>query len=390
MAGAALELEADLAAAAVLKGESFRVSLPDASRAPACWNIAGHYYVPYLVFLNAGVDTAIAQRIALWCWLPDQVEEFDAKHIGLNWAGNLFADLPLVNKVTSPQWRNAQRVYAKYDTATYASESQYVRAVHEGLHVFTGGSAETEAARRARIFSDGRHLKLLYRAIALHPYGDCFSHRRLGTRSSTLWGYTLGVLPTGHAVDGEASDDIWNEGRWAHFCAYVRGLGRIANAYNGRAEGIVPLDELVAALSPMISGAPRVMDNANRDVTRPQVVDWSKIRRPAIDLAAKDVRRDEAGCSDHMRLVASRLIGAPMIGGHPNYRIVPWSEYYKRYRSMITLDSGESDGEKVFYLIQKYAVGWSGMAIGVPLEPVQKGMYAASQGMRQLMRGLAR
>lgn len=354
-----LEVEADLAAIAVVSGNQFRVAVADARKEPACWNLAGHYFLPQLMFLNAGVNPGLAQRIALWCWLPDQVEQLDAKNVAFDWL-----------KPWATQFRETQRDFRRFDTATHCSERQYVEAVHAGLHVFTGGDGNAEAERRGRIFREGGHLSLLYRAMALHAFGDCFSHRHLNVsqNSNQLWGPIL-TLPTGHALDGEAADEIWHPGKWAVVCAYIRGLGRLANAYNGRSDGIVPLDEIVAALTPMLQGAPMVMDRDDKQKTWMAVVpDWSKISARARNLASMTgVSRDEAGCATHIQKVAAQLVGVHMTPMNANFPIAPWSEYYKRYRTMITRDAGEADGDRVFYMIQKYALEWSGIAVGRPL-----------------------
>ncbi len=414
----ALEAEADLAASSVMHGVPFRVSLADETGAPACWNLAGHYFLPYLMFLNFGVDPDLARRIALWCWLPDQVEEFDAAHVGFNWV----RDIPILSDPFSPQWRETQDNYRKYEAealaaggeagqgqplvyrrptapvaSSYASESQYVRSVHSGLHVLDGERAADEARRRAGDFTNSAHLPILFRAIILHAYGDCFSHAKMGIDNDELWGPTVLGVPVGHGIDGHESDDIWNERRWAPFCAYARGVGALANDYAG-GKGIAPLDDIVAALSPMTRGAPAVIDRDNEklkaaaaalgspwtDLTWPAVVpDWSKISPKARSLArATGVRLDEDGCATHMRNVAAQLLGRPMDGTHPKFPPAPWKEYYKRYSSMINMDAGDTDGERIFYKIQKCSVEWSRMAIGrsfadVFPKPVSAGPPAA-------------
>jgi hypothetical protein len=339
-----LESEANAAAEAVLHGSPFRVALSDARGEPACWNIAGHYYIPYLMFLNAGVSRTDAQRIALWCWLPDQVSEFDATGV-LN---------PFIGGSA--------------------------RAVQAGLHVLSGGDGELEAKKRANHFRD-KSLSLFYRALALHPFGDCFSHRKfrgiVNADDTVLWG---DIPFIGHAIDGHASDDLWNEGRWAVVCAYIRSLGRLANEYQGT-QGKVPLDDIVAALSPILRGAPRVQNRAAQKVatasaaigsvvaadepeTWPHVVpDWSKICATARKLAQANVRLDEGGCGTHINHVAQQLLQVGESPMNANWEPVEWSEYCKRYRSMIMMDAGTNNLDEVFDQIQLCAAKWSGTAL---------------------------
>jgi len=381
-----LEAEANAAAEAVLHRSPFRVALSDTRGEPACWNVAGHYYITYLMFLNAKVNPAEAHRIALWCWLPDQVKEFEAETLGYNlW------------KPGNDDWEKARDNLAKYEGATWANEKQYVTAVHAGLHALTGTDGELEARKRADHFRD-KNQKILYRALALHPFGDCYAHRQFrGTFNvdqNKLWDSTTFGLSIGHGIDGHESDDLWNENRWAAVCAYIRSLGRLANEYQGT-QGKAPLDDIVAALSPILRGAPRVHNRdyvpnrvaqkletaaaamgsvvpANEPETWPHVVfDWSKICATARKLAQANVSLDEDGCAKHIRNVAQQLVGAPMEAMHPKFEPVEWSEYSKRYPnpSLIVIDAGTSNLDEVFHQIQICAARWSGTPLASTHRP---------------------
>jgi hypothetical protein len=364
-----LEAEANAAAEAVLHDSPFRVALSDARGEPACWDLAGHYFIPYLMFLNAGVDRNLAQRIALWCWLPDQVKEFDAYTLGVN----------LWNPFNS-DWEKARDNMAKYEGKTWLDEKQYVMAVHAGLHALNGEDGELEAAKRAKDFRDNNPL-IMYRALALHPFGDCYAHRKFrgvfNADPNVTWGTTTFGLSVGHGVDGEASDHLWDENRWAVVCAYIRCLGRLANEYQGT-EGIASLDDIVAALSPILRCSDRVQVRAAQQLatasaalgvvapeTWPRVVpDWSKISATARHLATANVRPDEDGCAEHILNVAQQLVHVDDIGYmHPKFEPVEWSEYFKRYRSMIIMDAGTSDPDEVFHKILQCVARWSGSAL---------------------------
>lgn len=385
-----LEREADLAAEAALAGARFEVRLADPYGAPATWNLAGHYFITYLMFLNAGVEAKAAQRIALWCWLPDQVQEFDAAHVGFNWVKNIVLDVPVISLVSQPQWRDVQDNFKKYEpegdtpagqpgankvvqrrvvptnAQTHLEESQYVRAVHSGLHVLNGENGAQEAKRRATQFLTGGHLPPLFRALSLHAFGDCFSHTRIsGIDSDTLWGPTVLGLPVGHGLDGHASDDLWNEQRWANVCAYIRALGKTANEYN-RSNGIVPLDDIVAALSPILQGPATVMDLKDAKQTWKAVVpDWSKISDKAKTLARTTATlRSEDACATHIRNVSAQLVGKQMSPPEFFDEPAPWRRYFDRYSADVTQDAGDRDGQRVFYKIQKCAAEWSGNPLG--------------------------
>jgi hypothetical protein len=358
-----LEAEANAAAAAVLQGSPFRVGLSDARGEPACWNLAGHYFITYLMFLNAKVDPDKAQRIALWCWLPDHVKEFHAETIGWNlWKPN-------------SDWEKARDNLAKYEKgATWLDEKQYVTAIHAGLHSLNGGDGVLEAQKRANDFRDTNLPEIIYRALALHPFGDCYSHRKFrGTFNADpteLWDKTTFRLSIGHGLDGHESDDLWDEGRWAVVCAYIRGLGRLANEYKGckDPDPEARLNDIVAALSPMLRGAPTVQNpepqSADEPKTWPHVVpDWRKISEPARKLAKEKVSPDEYSCIRHIRKVAEQLVQVDMGNKFVHSDPIEWSQYCDRYRDSIIADAGTDDFGDVFHQIQLCAAKWSGTVL---------------------------
>ena len=345
-----IEQEADAAADAVMRGEGFDCRLADASGLPACWDLAGHYYTTYLALLNARVDKATAERLALWCWLPDQVEEFEAVYVGEHYF------------IHSAGWHHSKDIYEKYDPSVYLNEFQYVAAIQRGFHVLTGGSsAEMTEECGKRFVNANDSVKLLYRGIMLHAYGDCFAHREFGDASS-LYGKTA---PIGHGLVGHAPDNIWDERRGKIYVDYVRGLCQLASDYSHK-PGIVSTDELVAALSGMV-----VFDTAERD--KFLGLSWEKTSAKARTLA-QNAPRSEKGCCDHIRRVATELVGIPMSSRHPSEEPVPWEDYYNRLKSWIIQDSeGKDDREDIFLQILIKAIGWSRVSL------LRKGQNPATQ-----------
>ena len=358
---AEIEADADLAAEAVMAGRVHHSGVADCSGQPALWDITGHFYTPYLVFMNHGMESDAARRLALWCWLPDQVQEFDAAYVGKR-----------NYKPWNYDWHDADKIYRKYENgAGYESERQFVTAVQSGLHVLTGGPSEPETSKRTGIFVKGDHLKLLYRGIALHPLGDCYAHRHFEDDGKDLHG-DVAWLKLGHALDWTHPDEIWDPRRPGIYIRYVRDLSAIAAAYTRRPEGIVKTDELIAALSAMLRGTPTVKDGG---VTRKAVVsDWSKIALRAKQLSEETVPETEEGCAAHVRWVATKLLGKQIKNDEHSDRreSIPWKEYWAIRSTELSQDSGGvTDSEVLFHRIQRQAVEWAGLNLPPP-PPVSK------------------
>src|SRR5258708_18677423 len=134
-----LEIEADIAADKVLMDQQYVCRTADSSGLPACWDIAGHFYTPYLIFLNAGVDPEEARGLARSCWLPDQVSEFDAKTIaihsfGIRWNGaDEFHDR-----------KNYRDMFESRGPESFRNQEHYVTVVDKDLHVLRRETAITE------------------------------------------------------------------------------------------------------------------------------------------------------------------------------------------------------------------------------------------------------
>jgi hypothetical protein len=88
------------------------------------------------------------------------------------------------------------------------------RPIQAGLHALTGGDSATERDFRYRI---SEHLRIgdLDYGMSLHPFGDAYSHERIG-------GTTMYSFPNGHAVDGHKPDEIARRG--SQYREYVLSL----------------------------------------------------------------------------------------------------------------------------------------------------------------------
>jgi hypothetical protein len=205
------EAEADRAARAALAGRRFVPRRRLDPRDPACWAEAGHYYTAYLVHLAAGVESDAAFRSAFFCQLPDELAELDAVAAGV---------------------RNGSRLYGRYVGGLgpfveiapgYFGDDQ---AVQKGLHALTGTDAETASAKHAAILLSSKvpPASLDY-GLALHAFGDTFSHRDGDKTYPPM---------IGHAGDMH-EPDLFGPHRAALYERYVRLLYRVAiRKFGGR------------------------------------------------------------------------------------------------------------------------------------------------------------
>jgi hypothetical protein len=374
-----VEIEADLAAAVLLRGGRFNCAISDDRGLPACWDVAGHYYTPYLMFLNAGVDPEVAQRLALWCWMPDQVSEFDAFDCLVTKTRRH------KNDADSPQDHsdNVEDIFAECELKANKNDGrlaleyrthQYHRVVQRGFHVLTGGSSLPETQRRKEIIEKmNATTPLLFRGLALHALGDCFAHRQLSIGASgpigryfTEGSDTLYSTPFGHARDGHDVDHIFHSSRGLIYMAYVRALDELACKYNNKepGKGIVGINDMMVALSAMIQGVSMTDDHGKR--RKYFGFSYSEIKPAAITLGEAKLPISEDQCCDHIRKVASDLVKHPMDKLHPSEEPVRWSEYCKRkdYLALMMKDSGgEHDQNQILYKIQKRMIEWSKEAL---------------------------
>jgi hypothetical protein len=389
---AAIEWEADCAAAAAVRGERYFCSIADDRGVPACWDVAGHYYMSYLMLLNAGLKNEAAERIARWCWLPDQVEEFEAVFVQ--------------QRRTTPfkEWKQDRERFEKFDDRTFSDESQYRDVIQKGFHVLNGRNALTETKRVMDLIkrADKEQYKTMCRGLLLHALGDCFAHRQMTIGASGGWrappsgaienlgkavlgsaspyvtegSGTLYDCGMGHARDGHDADHIWDVARGATFLAYVRTLDTVANDVNNRQtnKGIANVNDMAAALSPMLRGLPLYAAEGGKPakpvlgfVTSDNLTaSWSDISPAAVKLSELTVAADEKQCCEHIRRVATDLLHTPMSGNRPEEKSGPesWESYYRYNGGWVCQDAGgKDDADSIFHTIVDLAVTYSGIPL---------------------------
>lgn len=179
---ATLEEEADSAACAFLTGRKCPGLSADPAATPRAWGPAGHFYTVYWVARLAGVPDNVAERLAFYTQMPDQVSNFDAKTAGVAWASSAFLPAgPIRGKVVGGEDR--------FDHAIYRVQS--------GLHCLNGRPSEAESNRRASILRKlpGDQFLNFSFGLGLHALGDSYAHRRGDG--------TMFMAPIGHGFAGQ-------------------------------------------------------------------------------------------------------------------------------------------------------------------------------------------
>ncbi len=373
---AALELEADLGALAASRGARFECRLRDAALRPARWGCAGHFYSVYLAYLNAQASEKDAFKTALYCWLPDQVEELDAKH--------LFLDYQFRTALTAGS-------YARFPGATgvplgvaqqIGSEREYYEMIHRGIHCLNGADAKKESALRAKVLQNG-NLNFLLRGVAHHPFGDSYAHRDFENPKVM---YGVGI---GHGTDLGHPDEPWHQDRGPIFLDYIADLQVVASAWTKKAP-IVPIGALQLALDPVLHSTCRTPPHAKgtlrkvyaqplpgkvappggpqRPAGSPQLMvpNSDKYYTKALEMSDCAGVGDERGCCDHLKRVAAELVGRPI--RHPWYDPVrepqPWRDYYREHKPLIDANvqpgtTQEATIEQTLATIRSVARGWN-------------------------------
>ena len=142
---------------------------------------AGHYYVVYLASLAAGFDPNVAYRNAFYSQLPDDVYELEAVPL----------EQKLATKFYPLRWLGSPK--------QYKTQKNDVAVVHSGLHALTGGNADKETQNR-RIPLTRLEPGSLGFGLALHAFGDSYSHRRMDD-PSVMYSQNIGHLEDMHKPD---------------------------------------------------------------------------------------------------------------------------------------------------------------------------------------------
>jgi hypothetical protein len=192
--GAILEREANAAAAAFISGSVCPPLSPDSATVARAWGPSGHYYTVYAVARHAGVSDQIAEQLAFYAQLPDQVSDLDAIV-----AGEGFAVATLL-----PPAHRAAALRGSLEETTKTSSS---------LHCLNGSTGGNETQRRLNILKGIEHLKETRGRFAfglgLHALGDSFAHRKGDTDSDALY-----PAPFGHLFGGTGFiEKFWKLGK---------------------------------------------------------------------------------------------------------------------------------------------------------------------------------
>jgi hypothetical protein len=166
--GATLEREANAAAAAFSTGSACPPLSPDIAMVPRAWGPSGHYYTVYAVARHAGVSDQIAEQLAFYAQLPDQVSDLDA----------IVAGEGFVVAALLPPAHRAAALRGSIEETTKTSSS---------LHCLNGSTGGNETQRRLNILKGIEHTKETRGRFAfglgLHALGDSFAHRKGDTDS---------------------------------------------------------------------------------------------------------------------------------------------------------------------------------------------------------------
>ena len=176
-----LEREANAAAAAFVTGSPCPTLSPDITPVPRAWGSAGHYYTVYAVGRHAGLSDQLAEQLAFYSQLPDQVSDLDAIVAGVGFT---------VGALLPPAHRHAAM-----------SSFEGVTKTSQGLHCLNGRAGGLETERRLEILKrmPVRDLRGRFSfGLGLHALGDSFSHRQGNSDIAPTY-----IAPYGHLLAGK-------------------------------------------------------------------------------------------------------------------------------------------------------------------------------------------
>ena len=251
---AVAEREARSAEACVAAGGRHPIRLAADPRDPALWGEAGHYYTVYFVALAAGAPKQDAYRIAFWAQVPDEVEDFDAKAAGFEWAKleakgagkGLIPAMPIFGPLIYPFTQSPKDIQDKLKA------QQWWEAVQRGLHCLSGRSAEREQEIRKGVSTqyvrpEGN--RLIEFGVSLHAFGDSFAHSVNGR---------MPPPPLGHAPWGTSPDrlSIFREKIYLDYVGALHDV--LTTVYPAPNKPRLSRQETVAALDTVIPPIPKV------------------------------------------------------------------------------------------------------------------------------------
>lgn len=154
-----LEAEAYTVGSCVSSGNRCQVRLADSENTSRYWGEDGHYYTAYLIMLLAGVGDEDAREMAFYAQMADEVCELDA--------------IDLAKEVG---WARLRPRFGDSDERV-ARKCKEAEIIHRGLHSLTGRASKQETRIRQEILQKAPFPSFTF-GLAIHPYGDSFSHRR--------------------------------------------------------------------------------------------------------------------------------------------------------------------------------------------------------------------
>jgi len=190
-----LEREANTAAVAFLTGHPRPPLSPDPLPIARAWGPSGHYYTVYAVGRSAGLSDGLAEQLAFFAQMPDQVLDLDAIVAGEGF---------VVGALLTPALRKA---------AMRPSGMEMMLGTAESLHCLNGHSGGQESERRGAILKSIEDVKSTRGRFAfglgLHALGDSFAHRTGDTDQDALY-----VAPFGHLFGGDGfKERVWKLGK---------------------------------------------------------------------------------------------------------------------------------------------------------------------------------
>jgi hypothetical protein len=272
----AIEQEASAAAVSLLAGRPFRCRLMDEPGIPAHWGPSGHYYTSLYVMLASGIAIEKALRRAFFCQMLDQVYEFDAIAAFVDWTDfDIPSSLPILGKpathpddvlteirktLVSDGLGKAWIPEVHETLASVARRRAIDWQISTGLHCLTGRDGATEVTIRTNALKSFPDDDIRF-GIALHPFGDSFSHQHITKNQTYVPGKMYSPMH-GHGLDGHDPDDPLSHP--GNYKEYVLRLFDVCQEVVGQTSRYKSGEDLFAALA-AIPGVGKENDDAKRN-----------------------------------------------------------------------------------------------------------------------------
>lgn len=216
---------------------------------------AGHFYTVYFVSLAAGFSPEVAYRNAFYAQMPDEVHEFDAKELEIDYLSSfgmhIGAAFEQVGRYMAEKGRSIDNTMRSivdlppHFGSIPLGENQRKLAdmrenrdnVHSGLHTLTGGSTAHERSFRE---SNVRSLTpgTMEFGFNLHAFGDSYSHSTFDDEGVYYEpGLGHGVELASHRLSGTSPDEIVR--RKELYYDYVDHLYQVLSEM-AKAQGLTP------------------------------------------------------------------------------------------------------------------------------------------------------